>query len=58
MRSETLEGSRFGVCAVTRLISSAICAAETCGSGRLPGITQRDFCTWVVFPGKLTFAKL
>jgi hypothetical protein len=38
----TMEGSRFEMRAMTRLIVSIICAAENCRNGRLPGITQRD----------------
>jgi hypothetical protein len=41
-RSETLEGSRLGPRAMTRLIISIICAAETYSKRRLPGTTQRD----------------
>jgi hypothetical protein len=38
----TLEGSRFGMCAMGRLVISIACAAETCGNRRLPRMTQRD----------------
>ena len=37
----TLEGSRFGPCAITHVLISIICVAETCGNRRLPGMTRR-----------------
>ena len=37
-----VEGSRFGLRAMTHVIISVICAAETCGNRRLPGTTRRD----------------
>ena len=38
----TVEGSRFGFCAMTRVIISIICVAETYGDRRPPGMTRRD----------------
>jgi hypothetical protein len=37
-----VEGSRFGLPAMTHVIISVICAAGTCGNRWLPGTTWRD----------------
>ena len=57
-RSAPLEGSRFDLRAMPPLVSSTICASETCGNRRLPGMTSAIFCTVVLLAGYIVFANV